>query len=296
MGCDSVNGPVTTPSITADRLMQHVRTLAHDSMLGRRAGSPQERLAAAYVRDALREFGLDAGVDGYFQDFSLPGEPLVHSQNVIGVLPGQGPLAQQWIVVGAHYDHLGAVQVSADSMVVFNGADDNASGTSVMLELARYLSHYFTRGEGSGVDRRSMIFQAFGAEEQGLVGSNYFCNAPTVPISDIAAMVNLDMVGRMQADNLTVIGTGSSDQWPGMLQAANDDSLTLIPNDKYLGGSDQYCFYMAGTPVEFFFTGLHEQYHTPDDDPPLLNPQGMVAVAHVALNLLRDLVTRAERP
>jgi hypothetical protein len=294
--CEGVSGPEPTPPLEAARLMAHVDALAHDSMLGRGATSVEERQAAGYVREHFRDLDLDPGVPDYFQTFAVFGDPNRRSQNVLGVLPGEGDLADEWIVVGAHYDHVGFQTVTADSIEVYNGADDNASGTSVMMELARYLAHYFTRGEGGGTDRRSILFQAFGAEEVGLVGSFYFCNHPTIPLSSVAAMLNLDMVGRLRMETLTVIGSPSSPDWPGILAAANDGGLTLAYEQKFISGSDHYCFYQAGRPVAFLFTGLHEQYHTPDDDPPLINAQGMLAVANLALGMVVDLATRPEGP
>ena len=138
-------------------------------------------------------------------------EQALPSQNVLGVIPGQGSLSGQWVILGAHYDHVGFTQVTPDSIVIYNGADDNASGTSLLLELARYLGHYFTQGVARSLDRRSLMFQAFGAEEVGLRGSRYFVDNPTVSIDSIAAMVNLDMIGRMRANRVTAHGAA---RWP----------------------------------------------------------------------------------
>ena len=296
-GCKDASAPSPTPPISEQALLAHITFLADDSLYGRGAGTPAERRAAEYVRDQFVSYDLEPGVPGYLQVFSTGGlnpspDATTQSQNVIGVLPGRGALARQWVVIGAHYDHLGWRRISADSVVIFNGADDNASGTALLMEMARYLTHYFTRGEGASVDRRSIMFHAYGSEELGLVGSFHFCGAPTVPMDSVAAMVNFDMVGRHQQNGLTLIGTQSASFWTELLPLANTDGLPLNYNDKYMGGSDQLCFYQAGRPVIFFFTGLHAEYHTPFDDVPLIDGEGMVDVAGMALRLLHKIVVR----
>ena len=210
---------------------------------------------------------------------------------MLAILPGRGSLAGQWIVVGAHYDHLGWRRVAADSILIFNGADDNASGTSLMLELARYLNHHFTQGAGQTGERRSIMFHAYGAEEIGLVGSRYFCQGPTVPLDSVAAMVNLDMVGRLQRNGLTLIGSTTAAFWPDLVLAANTEGLAYNFDDKYMGGSDQWCYYDAGRPVLFFFTGIHSEYHTPFDDTWLIDGEGVVDVGELAARVLIELVT-----
>ena len=273
-----------------------------------------ELTAAVYVRDRFADAGLDPGADDYMQEFWI-GEQEPHpvtsagpslardpsnrdirqtrpwSQNVIGVIPGQGALADDWILVGAHYDHVGWSFAPDSALLVFNGADDNASGTAVLLEVARHLAELYGAGS-DGADRRSLMFVAFGAEEIGLEGSRWYCANPTVPLDRVAAMVNLDMVGRLRDRYLTVGATSSAEWWPDRLAAANLDGLTLNLDNKYVGGSDHYCFVVAGRPAAHLFTGLHAEYHTPLDDPPLINQQGLVQVAELTVRLVRDLATR----
>jgi hypothetical protein len=296
LGCADVGSPRTTQPITADALLAHIEVLADDSLRGRGAGTPHELQAAEYIRAELHAYGLAPGVSDFLQTF-----PIDHgqspdagpsSQNVLATIPGRGELSGQWIVVGAHYDHLGWRQVTADSVTIFNGADDNASGTALMLELARYLEHYFSEGEGQAGDRRSIMFHAYGAEEIGLVGSRYFCQGPTVPLDSVVAMVNLDMVGRLEQNGLTLIGSSTAAFWPDLVSAANTGGLSFQFSDQYLGGSDHWCYYDAGRPVMFFFTNLHTEYHTPFDDVWLIDGEGMVDVGGLALRVLLELAMR----
>jgi hypothetical protein len=286
-GCDSVE-PVVTDPLDAEALERHLEFLADDSLYGRGAASIYERRAAEYVRDEFASYGLDPGAGDYFQEFSFGGG---QSQNVVGVLPGAGSLGSQWVIVGAHYDHLGWNQVTPDSIEIFNGADDNASGTAMLLELARLLSHYFTDGEGAGRDRRSIMFHAYGAEEEGLVGSIYFCNNPTLTFDNIAAMVDLDMVGRLRGDVLIVNGAAAVPAWEPVLRAANSGSLELAFRDDRLYGSDHVCFHQSGRPAIMLFTGLHGEYHTAADDVWLINMAGMLRIGGLAAGVVQQVAT-----
>jgi hypothetical protein len=306
VACDSSpSGPnvddnpgVDTSRISSSTLLDHLNFLAADSLYGRRAGSEHERRSAEYVRDRFVEFGLEPGVPDYFQEFAIgvpvDGQTGLVSQNVLGVLRGRGQLAGQWVILGSHYDHVGYVSGS-NPPIVYNGADDNASGTALMLEIARYLSEYFTDGSGGDLDRRSVMFHAYGAEEVGLVGSFHFCGQPTVAMDSIVAMVNLDMVGRLRDDALGLIGSSSSSDWSSALTGANTESLSLTIVEGLLNRSDQYCFYQRQKPVLFLHTGLHPEYHTPLDDVALIDEDGMVRVGNFAINALVNLVHRADR-
>jgi hypothetical protein len=302
-GCDATSSPESVDPITVDVLMAHVAFLSDDSLYGRRAGWEDELTAAEYVRDRFVAAGVSPGLSGYLQEFWV-GSPVAASafgpggdphrvarpwsQNVIGVLPGAGALADEWIVVGAHYDHIGWSLTPDSALVVYNGADDNGSGTAVLIELARYLASRSRAGEASG-SRRSIMFQGYGAEEIGLVGSTYYCENPIVPLTQVAAMVNFDMVGRLRNELLTVGGANSASWWPARLAAANTDGFTLYEDNKYVGRTDHACFYQAGRPAVHLFTGTHAEYHTPLDDPPLLNTEGLLRIAEFAARLVEDL-------
>jgi Zn-dependent M28 family amino/carboxypeptidase len=214
---------------------------------------------------------------------------------VLGALPGAGALATQWIVVGAHYDHLGW-QVLNGQVAVFNGADDNASGTAVVLEAARLLSRWIAAHETLTTSRRSMLFAAFGAEELGLLGSSAYAAGVGLPLDSVVAMVNLDMVGRLRDHTLTVQGTLTAPEWPALLAAANTDSLVLLYADDFLGASDQYPFIQRGIPAIHLFTGLHPDYHTPSDDVDGLNTTGLATIGRLALAIVWDLATRPVPP
>jgi Zn-dependent M28 family amino/carboxypeptidase len=250
--CDGGVSPEPSGFFSETALLEHLNFLAADSLYGRGSGSEHELEAAEYIRDQFSSYGLAPGVPGYLQDFTVENHrnnSALTSQNVLAVLPGTGELAGQWVILGAHYDHLGYEVVSEDSLDIYNGADDNASGTSLVLEIARYLSHYFTEGSGGTQDRRSIMFQAYGAEEPGLLGSYYFVDNSTVSLDSIVAMVNLDMVGRMQNDLLVVLGASTATQWDGLLENANDGSVQFEFSNVGLGSSDQYPFLARGTPV-----------------------------------------------
>lgn len=269
------------------RLLAHVSALADDSMRGRSAGSEEELKAAGYIQTEFERYGLVPFPDsGWMQ--VVPGDGFLGtSQNVIGVLPGQGSLTDQWVVVGAHYDHLG---VRAGQ--IYNGADDNASGTAAVLELARTLARYTATDGFGSADRRSLMFIAFGAEERGLIGSCYFARVPFMPLSTIVAMLNLDMIGRMRNDSVYVAGIDSGQEWPALLQRYR----STLDYRSVNSATDYRCFQNRGIPVISLTTGGHPQYHTPEDDTELINPQGMADVGDLALGLLFNLAVRARGP
>jgi hypothetical protein len=315
VACGDASGPgdgdlpadiVFTPGL----LRAHVAVLADDSLCGRAAGTPYERRAALYVSGRFAAFGLEPGAPDFLAPFPLGAtapradgstpvacadSDVTVSQNVLGALPGAGPLAAQWIMLGAHYDHVGW-QVQSGQVAVFNGADDNASGTAVVLETARLLSQWVAAHAATAGNRRSILFAAFGAEELGLVGSSSYAAGVGVPLDSLVAMVNLDMVGRLRDNTLTVQGTLTAPEWPAMLSAANADGLVFLFTDDYLGASDQYPFIQRGIPAVHLFTGLHPDYHTPRDDVGLLNTEGMATVSRLAVTVLWDLATRAVPP
>lgn len=299
-GCEGPSQPEVVTPVTGEALLAHATYLADDSLYGRAAGWLDELTAAEYVADEFRRYGLEPLVPAYLQTFWI-GDPALTatpirprrpwSQNVVGAIPGRGALAEEWVIVGAHYDHVGWA-VGPDSVLrVFNGADDNASGVAAVLEIARYLADHVGRTGNRPGQRRSIMVHAYGAEEIGLVGSEFYCANPVVPLSAVAAMVNLDMVGRLRDNLLTVGLVTSASFWPDMLAAANEDGLTFAFDNQYVGRSDHFCFYRAGRPALHLFTGLHPEYHTASDDVHLLNVEGWRQVTELALKVVLDLVT-----
>ncbi|HSM14779.1 MAG TPA: M20/M25/M40 family metallo-hydrolase [Thermoanaerobaculia bacterium] len=218
--------------------------------------------------------------------------------NVAGRLEPAGEVAAdgEAIVVGAHYDHLGhggGGSMAPDSTEIHNGADDNASGTVAMLEIARRLA------ERRGELRRPVVFVAFSGEERGLLGSSWLVNNPPPGLEPerVAAMLNLDMVGRLRDDTVTVFGSDSAEEWAEILDPACEASgLTCKTSGDGYGPSDQTSFYAAGVPVLHFFTGTHDQYHRPSDDADLLYAVGGAAVAGLTADVALRLDQRATPP
>jgi len=218
----------------------------------------------------------------------------VKAWNVIGVLEGEGPHAEESVVVGAHYDHLGFGGYGSrkrGSKEVHNGADDNATGTAAVLELARR----FTAMDKKPA--RRMIFIGFSGEERGLVGSQYYVNNPTVPLKSMAAMLNFDMIGNLRNNSANLGGTGTGTG----LQEVAEAAAAAVPVDVRIspstgGGSDHLRFAMKGVPVLFCNTGLTELYHTPEDDAETLNMEGAVKVVDFCVELLKGVVSLEEKP
>ncbi len=230
--------------------------------------------------------------------------------NVVGILEGSDPqLKDETIVIGAHYDHLGrggAGSLAAREGEIHHGADDNASGTAALLELARLLSA--KRKEM----RRTVVFIAFSGEEEGLLGSNYYVLNPLRPLAQIIAMINMDMVGRLKDERLMIGGVGTATEWRGWIEQANaplkmqvvgDEqpgtprqpfSLTL--NEDGFGPSDHSSFYAKKIPVLFFFTGTHEDYHKPSDTADRINYVGEARIVAFVSHIVGSLQATNARP
>lgn len=215
--------------------------------------------------------------------------------NVGGLLKIPG--ATEAVIIGAHYDHLG--YGGADSLSgsekpqVHNGADDNASGTAVVVEVARALA----KSPGPGKLKRNVYFLLFAGEEDGLLGSNHFAKNSPVPMNTVATMINLDMVGRMRNNKMNVMGTKTAPEFRELAgRVVMKHKLSSSFGGDGYGPSDHTSFYAAGVPVMFLFTGAHSNYHKPSDDADTLNYQGMARVGAVAGDLLRALGTAEARP
>jgi hypothetical protein len=221
----------------------------------------------------------------------------VEANNVLATLRGVGTLKNQWVIVGAHYDHIGMGGPGSGSMVpdtiaVHNGADDNASGTAALLEISRYLA-----ANPPGVaSRRSIMFQAYSGEERGALGSSHVVEHSPVPLDSVVAMINLDMVGNLKENKLVIGGAGTSSIWKKLLASLNSDSLHIISGDEGLGGSDHTSYYVKNIPVLFFFTGEHGRYHRPTDDVEFLNLPAMAQVGQLAARTIADVAARSIPP
>ncbi|HSM36523.1 MAG TPA: M28 family peptidase [Longimicrobiales bacterium] len=218
------------------------------------------------------------------------------ARNVVGVLPGAvAAHAEEPVIIGAHYDHLGrggSGSLAPDSREIHNGADDNASGTAALLEAARRLA-------GGPAPARPVVFVAFSGEERGLLGSGHWVAHPTVPLDGAVAMINMDMVGRLRDDALTVYGVGTAEEWDDILDRTNaglDRPFTLGKNPDGYGPSDHSSFYGAGIPVLFLFTNTHADYHRPSDDWERIDADGVERVAAFAADIAAVLAGSGDTP
>lgn len=279
------------------RIKEDVIFLADDKLEGRQTGTEGEKKAAKYIAERFDELELDPkGTNGYFQEFSFlpktdPHKDVEFTTNQDGTITGRNVIgfidnkAENTIIIGAHYDHLGyggEGSLYRDSIkAIHNGADDNASGTAVMIDLARKL-----RGQNTN---NNYLFMAFSGEEMGLLGSNYFVKNPTINTKAVSYMINMDMVGRLKQDStLAVYGTGTSPMFKQVLSAHND-KFKLVENESGVGPSDHTSFYLADIPVLHFFTGQHEDYHKPEDDSEKLNYEGMEKISSYIFDIITDL-------
>jgi Peptidase family M28/PDZ domain/PA domain len=215
------------------------------------------------------------------------------TENVIGILPGSDPtLKDESIVIGAHYDHVGfghyGTRDSHTSGQIHYGADDNASGTAVLLQLAERLSRAQLK------PARTVVFAAFSAEELGLHGSRQYVNSPPLPLSSTKTMVNLDMVGRLRDNRLTIFGTRSAKEFSDMvLEEAQKLGLQVTESDG-IGRSDHMSFYNKKIPALHFFTGSHPDYHRPSDTWEKLNVEGMARVSELVQRVAEKVANRKE--
>lgn len=278
-------------------LRKNVAYLTDSSMLGRGAGSEQEKRAAAYLYDQLLDAGVIMLTPETGEDFYIVhnGDTL-HSQNVIGIVEGYDPkLRNEYVVVGAHYDHLGTSVLKRDGKEVeqiYYGADDNASGVATLIEVARQVaSQHF-------MFRRSVIFALFGAEELGMMGSWYFLNRSFRHTDDIVAMINLDMVGRSGRDNTMQVYTADANvEMMEIINWLSGRALSIAP--KYTPTdyfpSDHRNFYQKGIPVALFTSGTHRDYHTVRDTPDKLDYSQMEKLVEYVYSMAEVLANKEER-
>lgn len=218
----------------------------------------------------------------------------VTAYNLIGVVEGEGPHSNQTIVIGGHYDHLGFGGYGSRSPAnrqgeIHNGADDNASGTAAVVELARRIAL-------GPKPKRRMVFICFSGEERGLIGSNYYVKHPTVPLEETIAMINFDMIGNLKNNLVEVNGVGTAQEFRDIAMKADESTpIDIKIIDGAFAGSDHLPFYLKQIPVMFCFTGMTSIYHTPDDDFETLNIEGAVSVIDYSEQLLRG-IDELEKP
>ncbi|WP_372935590.1 M20/M25/M40 family metallo-hydrolase [Seonamhaeicola sp.] len=278
--------------------------LSDDKLEGRQTGTVGEKKAATYIANRFKNLGIEAkGTQNYLQPFTFKPKTNPHQKvnynvtesdstitglNVIGFLDNN---AENTVVIGAHYDHLGygaEGSLHRGEKAIHNGADDNASGVAVLLDLAKKLKETNTNN--------NYLFITFSGEEMGLLGSNYFVKNPTINTKKVNYMINMDMVGRLKQDStLAVYGVGTSPIFKQTV-TSNNANFKLIPKESGIGPSDHTSFYNANIPVLHFFTGQHEDYHKPTDDYDKLNYKGMQTISNYIFEIITDLDDNGKLP
>lgn len=298
-----------------NQLKIHVGYLASDKLEGRRTGEKGATYAAGYVANMFAKYKVKApkinGKSKYLQKFPFTVESKtadgqtekkeVEAYNVIGILEGKDSvLKNEAIIIGAHYDHLGRGgqgSLAMNSTEIHHGADDNASGTSALIELARYFAKAKT-------NKRTLIFISFGGEEEGLFGSKYYTNNPVFPLEKTVAMINMDMIGRLRDFKLNIGGIGTATEWKDLVESQNKALITATDTQNFtlqltedgFGPSDHASFYMKKVPVLFFFTGSHEDYHKPSDTADKINYEGERKILELVKNITQAIDANPKIP
>jgi hypothetical protein len=283
--------------INEKHIKKDISYLASDKLKGRGTSSAEEKIAATYIASSFKKSGLEPkGNDSFLYNFvfkknsnphdtSLVNIPERKGINVIGFLDNS---AVNTIVIGAHYDHLGlghdhnSLDANPEDKI-HNGADDNASGTSGVLELAKYFS------ENNVKENYNFLFICFSGEELGLLGSKKWCDNPTIDLTKINYMINMDMIGRLNdsTKKLLVYGVGTSPTWVPLLEKTNT-YFSIKMDSSGIGPSDQTSFYLKDIPVLHFFTGQHSDYHKPTDDVEKINLAGEKKVLEYIVELINQ--------
>ena len=264
--------------ITVEESRKTLSYLASDKMEGRKPGNPGNFIAVSFIKKEFESYGLETHLQKFTYTFRWRVGLFrwrtveIETMNVIGVLKGT---SDKHVVIGAHMDHLG---LDGDGNA-YNGADDNASGTTAILELAEAF------GKGKTKPKDTIVFIAFNAEELGLLGSKHYVNNPLLPLDDCKLMINLDMVGRLRGTTVTAQGGNLSRSVTQLVDKLDDnypfDVNITVPGNR----SDHAPFNWNGVPVLFFHTGTHPQYHRTTDDPDLINYEGLVNIAKFVKDL-----------
>jgi Zn-dependent M28 family amino/carboxypeptidase len=286
-------------TITAAEMREHVAYLASDALRGRDTPSPGLDSAAAYLAREFARLGLQGGVEGgsFIQTYPLRPRNRM-APNVVAVFPGADPtLRNEYVVLSAHMDHVGVGRpVRGDS--IYNGADDDASGTSALLEVAEAFASMPQR------PARSILFLAVSGEEKGLLGSAYFSDHPTVPIGSIVANVNMDMIGRNTRDTVAVIGKDYSSLGEVVQRVAAENRALvglvagddIWPRERFFTRSDHFNFARKEIPAIFFFAGPHEDYHEPSDEVERLDVDKAARVTRLIFLTTHAIATDPQRP
>ena len=280
--------------INSKLIQSHIKILSSDSLEGRGTGTAGEKLAIAYIQSQWSKIGLVPKGDGklFTQKFTFKGG--IHgtgeegnAYNLVGFIDNQ---AANTIVIGAHFDHLGLGNQGSSldanpQNKIHNGADDNASGVAGVIELARYFQMNKIK------ESTNFLFLCFSGEELGLYGSKYFTENPTIDLTKVSYMINMDMIGRLdpQSKNLAVSGTGTSAAWETLLKKLSTEKLLIKTDSAGVGPSDHTSFYLKNIPVLHFFTGSHSDYHKPSDDAEKINVEGEKEILELIIRLIENL-------
>ncbi|MCF2443187.1 M20/M25/M40 family metallo-hydrolase [Dyadobacter sp. CY345] len=297
----AANNLVQAQKIAASDIKKHIDILASDAFEGRGTATLGEIKSANYIADLFKKSGLKpAGTnDTYFQPFQLTAgvDGVAHqmtARNVVGFLDNG---AKKTIVIGGHFDHLGkgyqSGSLSPDSRnYIHNGADDNASGTAGVIELAKYFSSNQTR------EKHNFLFIAFSAEELGLLGSKNYTESPTIPLASISAMINMDMIGRLSDEKgLIISGWGTSPAWGKIVpDLAKKQNMKFTIDSSGVGASDHTSFYLKNIPVLQFFTGTHSDYHKISDDAEKINSEGEAKILNLIAAIVENLDNEQTEP
>jgi hypothetical protein len=276
-------------SITGTELLDYDKALAAEKLEGREAGTPGGIEARKYLIEQYAKLKLQpAGPEGKFeQPFST------NFCNIVGTIPGRDPvLKNEYVLLEAHYDHVGHGRhgMSYDPGDIHPGADDNASGSSALLELVQAFSFL------DEPPKRSVLILATDAEEKGLLGSKHWAAHPTVPLEKVVAGINLDMIGRLRDDKLLVLGTRTGAGWRRLICEQNEElRMNLLFDYEFKPNSDSYPIFEKGVPMLLLHTGVHENYHRTSDTPDRLNAAGMSRVARLAFCVANELAERPDR-
>ncbi len=277
-------------SIDAKNLMRHMVFLSSDDLKGRKTLSEGNLEAIEYIKNEFISYGLKSHYSDYLQRFSFRGYRKVYEDaaNVIGYIPGRE--SEKIIVISAHFDHLGLGQPNTEGDSIYNGADDNASGTATILAIAEYFSN--------NPPKHSLMFAAFDAEELGLRGSKAFVKDFPFELERILVNVNLDMVGRNDNGEIYASGTYQNPDLLGPLQTASRDSYPNLlfghdqpsmGKDDWTNASDHGSFVKEGIPHVYFGVEDHKDYHTQNDEIDGINPEFFVGSANLILKCILEL-------
>jgi hypothetical protein len=292
------DGAGAVATITAADISNRVGLVAHDSMMGRATPSPELEEVALWAAAEFAGMGLqEAGEDGYLQWYMAAPDDPAQAMNVIARLPGSDPvLADRHVVIGAHFDHVG-IRAAIEGDSIYNGADDNGSGTAAVLEIAEALASLDTP------PRRSVMFVLFSGEERGLLGSWYFTGSAAAPVGSMDAMINLDMIGRNWTDTVVAVTQPDSDVFERasrVSEAHPELNMALLtdpwPSDNLVNRSDQAPFIPYGVPVMFLTSGLHEDYHRPSDEADLLDYEKTTRLVRLVFWIMWEFAESEQPP